>query len=351
MNLLTRRPQWQAYEGKACGYSRTEKKSEIFKNCNVKESPAQFKYFSENKVGSIIGLALSAGLVTTGSLKFNEEQFQKAYLEAEKSLTYQGLSGRKAVEKLLNESTKVQAYKISELQLSTKKIHTLSAESEEYDIAVSFNPKCVSHIEPEYYYQVEMFKKYVSNCLNEVTSITEESERLNRLIKAAVIKKQKELISHPVSLEKLHVLLTSLANHRFSDKTIVEKAKKLKEKHALIAYEKDYKSASSLFDYEKFITKYNRFNFDPKSYIKKLENKIFIIKKNAFIARVKAFRKSLSEGDVSHCGLVVNVRDKLAQVQTMNGLHFILINQIYPDSLATCLIRNNIYQPPKGLGI
>ena len=70
-----------------------------------------------------------------------------------------------------------------------------------------------------------------------------------------------------------------------------------------------------------------------------------------FIANVKSYRNSLSEGQDSHCGLVVEVKDKVVSVETMVGLKFFKREQLYPAGFASCSFRNNVYQPPQGMGV
>ena len=70
-----------------------------------------------------------------------------------------------------------------------------------------------------------------------------------------------------------------------------------------------------------------------------------------FISVVTNFRAELSEGQDSHCGLIVEVKDKIVNVQTMAGLMFIKRDQLYPVGSAPCKFYNNVYQPPADLPI
>ena len=70
-----------------------------------------------------------------------------------------------------------------------------------------------------------------------------------------------------------------------------------------------------------------------------------------FIANIKSYRNSLSEGQDSHCGLIVEVKDKIVRVETMVGLKFFKKDQMYPAGVANCRFLNNVYQPPRGMGV
>ena len=64
--------------------------------------------------------------------------------------------------------------------------------------------------------------------------------------------------------------------------------------------------------------------------------------------RAAAFQKSLNVGDVTHCGLVIEVkRDAkrpIVKVQAMNGERWLRLDQALPEGSATCLFVGGVYQ-------
>lgn len=61
-------------------------------------------------------------------------------------------------------------------------------------------------------------------------------------------------------------------------------------------------------------------------------------------ARAVSFRKSMKPGDSSHCGMVIEVKRPIAQVQTMIGAVWLKINQIYLPGDHPCLFENGAYR-------
>ncbi len=61
------------------------------------------------------------------------------------------------------------------------------------------------------------------------------------------------------------------------------------------------------------------------------------------IALIKKFRSELKSGDRSNCGLVVDVKRPIVNVQSMNGLVWLKIDEIYPVGLVGCEFYNNVY--------
>lgn len=51
---------------------------------------------------------------------------------------------------------------------------------------------------------------------------------------------------------------------------------------------------------------------------------------------ISSFRKKIQAGDESHCGLVVEVKKPLAQIQTPAGLNWMKIDQTFPTGLGKC---------------
>lgn len=63
---------------------------------------------------------------------------------------------------------------------------------------------------------------------------------------------------------------------------------------------------------------------------------------------IASFRQHLKIGDDTHCGLVVDIRRTIAQVQSSIGLTWLKIDQLYPahEGFATCEFVNGVYQTP-----
>jgi len=62
--------------------------------------------------------------------------------------------------------------------------------------------------------------------------------------------------------------------------------------------------------------------------------------------RAEIFRTTVSEGDDSHCGLVIEVKDKVIKVQTAVGEYWLKRNQLYPPDTKPCNFLNGVYQDP-----
>jgi hypothetical protein len=65
------------------------------------------------------------------------------------------------------------------------------------------------------------------------------------------------------------------------------------------------------------------------------------------VENVEAFRANLSEGDDSHCGLVIEVKSKVVKVQTVSGVHWLKRKQLYPAGSKPCNFLNGVYQEPE----
>lgn len=61
-------------------------------------------------------------------------------------------------------------------------------------------------------------------------------------------------------------------------------------------------------------------------------------------ARAVSFRKTMKPGDSSHCGMVIEVKRPIAQVQTIIGAVWLKINQIYRPGDHLCLFENGAYR-------
>lgn len=132
-------------------------------------------------------------------------------------------------------------------------------------------------------------------------------------------------------------------------------AEQYKLRATLVEYQLAYQSASERGDYRNFIQTYK--NNDLTGLVEKarqIQHKKSqeVESKNAKIrdsARNKTaqFRKSLAVGDQSNCGLVIDVKKPIVQVQSKEGLLWVKIDEIYPNGLADCQIveGNYIHQP------
>ena len=58
------------------------------------------------------------------------------------------------------------------------------------------------------------------------------------------------------------------------------------------------------------------------------------------------FRAKVAEGDGSHCGLVIEVKDKVVKVQTAVGEYWLKRQQLYPADAKPCNFLNGVYQEP-----
>jgi len=61
---------------------------------------------------------------------------------------------------------------------------------------------------------------------------------------------------------------------------------------------------------------------------------------------MKIYRKRIKEGDDSHCGLVIEVKNKVVKVQTKMGVHWLKRDQLYPPGIKPCDFLNGVYQVP-----
>ena len=61
------------------------------------------------------------------------------------------------------------------------------------------------------------------------------------------------------------------------------------------------------------------------------------------IAFTKKYRLELKPGDESNCGLVVDVKRPIVNIQSMNGLVWLKIDEIYPVGMVGCQFLNNVH--------
>ena len=62
--------------------------------------------------------------------------------------------------------------------------------------------------------------------------------------------------------------------------------------------------------------------------------------------RTTALRESVKVGDVSHCGLVIEVKAPIAKIHTRYGEHWLQIAQLYAKDDAPCRFSKGVYQEP-----
>jgi hypothetical protein len=58
------------------------------------------------------------------------------------------------------------------------------------------------------------------------------------------------------------------------------------------------------------------------------------------------WRKTVKVGIESHCGLVIQVRPSITQVQTTNGVHWLRLDQLFPPGVK-CAFVNGVYVEPR----
>ena len=61
-------------------------------------------------------------------------------------------------------------------------------------------------------------------------------------------------------------------------------------------------------------------------------------------ARATSFRKALRPGGQSHCGMIIEVKKPIVQIQTMIGPFWLKVDQIYPPGEHRCLFENGVYK-------
>ena len=101
----------------------------------------------------------------------------------------------------------------------------------------------------------------------------------------------------------------------------------------------EYESLEAISDYMSFIRKYEQ--SDHNDFIAQTKAKVATLR-NLTIR----FREQLEKGDDSHCGLVVLVKNKVVQIETMVDLKHIKREQVFPRGFEECTFVNNIYQSP-----
>ena len=58
-------------------------------------------------------------------------------------------------------------------------------------------------------------------------------------------------------------------------------------------------------------------------------------------------RNSIALGVDTHCGMVVQIREDLVEIQTVEGLHWFRTEQVYPPGTLECRFLNGVYVSPR----
>ncbi|MFW8589698.1 hypothetical protein ACOI22_02735 [Glaciecola sp. 2405UD65-10] len=103
--------------------------------------------------------------------------------------------------------------------------------------------------------------------------------------------------------------------------------------------QKSYVQAKTLKQLNEFILKYS-----SRDYLSLIESAKS--KSNSLVNIIGEFRENLQIGDESHCGLVVEIKKSIAQVESPVGLKYLQISQLYPAGLTRCTFINSVYQNP-----
>lgn len=299
------------------------------------------------------------------SVNLNEDEFQEALLEAESRIRYQKLTGRKALESILTEWYELNNSlpKVSEshqrILLEAKK-HSLSNYVNELKLIgskLSVTP--IYGVKRLNIFSKTYIRKYKRNFQTVIN--------LEPKIKQQLLELQTSQYNSAKNLKEIDTFLIKFKNSSYAVPHLIAEADRKRINLLNKEYELDYKIASSINSQKEFVSKYTQYGFDPKGYVSNIssdlkvtEKKLALVNKRKrvneieqkneqFIVRVKNYRTNLSEGDSSNCGLIVEVKTKIVQVQTIAGLHYIKKDQVYPASDANCQFYNGVYQAPSGL--
>lgn len=351
-----------------------------------------------NVSGAIIGAVMTMGLASAVDVKFDKALYIASYQNALDKLSYNDKRGVEAVRTLPNVVKLVNSFKNTKSKITAYQ-----------DLATSNSFELTSLPDRPNYYgnsfnDFNTLTAYVSKLTEYLNSIEHNGDALHQEVNAKLIAKIRLMNDDDLfdwiksNYHKQYVSQTTqnIAAER-ANKLALKKISKFKsyqeaeqwvqfrshEKYIAPAtvnagntkflklfneaYEAKAKSAKSLNDYRYIINVFGA--FQDKLYSTKYLNiaktkveeyaqeraeqqRLYEAQqRKKFIAKVTSYRSSLSEGQDSHCGLVVEVKDKVIRVETMIGLKFFKRDQLYPAGLASCSFRNNIYQPPKGFSV
>ncbi|QDG38786.1 hypothetical protein FJN14_10135 [Alteromonas mediterranea] len=400
VNLDTGAPLWDISDRDGCAMDNLgiDKSS-----CDIDEK--LFITTQRNLSGAVVGAVLSMGLISAVDVKFDKDLYIASYQNALSKLIYKGKSGVDALNELPNMIMLSREFNFSTSQL---KLYQEVAKSNDFELTslpsslnsdVSSFPSFSSLLESirqmtEYSSSSASNLKTVHRELNEnlvekILLMTEgelfdwidkddHKNFVSQKTQNIAANRSNELALKTISKFKSYqeaeqwIQFRSRAKH-FEPRT-VDAAKKQFVDLLNESYQSKAKNAQLLVDYKYIINVYgpHKDKLHTKKYLEIANKKIAEYKKEQqvlaqksaeqrrlydqqqrqkFIANIKSYRNSLSEGQDSHCGLIVEVKDKIVRVETMVGLKFFKKDQMYPAGVANCRFLNNVYQPPRGMGV
>lgn len=400
VKLDTGKPLWDISDRDDCGMDNLG----IDKSrCDIDEK--LFIDTHRNVSGAIIGSVMSMGLISVVNVKFDKDLYIASYQNALDKLFYNRMSGAEALRELPNVVTLLSEFNNSKSKIASYQEAAIANNIEitslpnlpnytvdtfpnfsalllyinelsEYSSFVAKNVGAIHRATNEKLVEQiglmtdsELFdwintnyhKQYVSQATRDIAAKRSNKLALQTISKFKSYQEAKQWIqfrSHATHIEPVTV---SAANKQF--------LKLFNESYVTKA-----KSAKSVNDYRYIINVYgvHKEKLHSKKYLDFAKKKVaeyskeqeLLAQKRAeqkrlyeeqqrqkFIANVKSYRNSLSEGQDSHCGLIVEVKDKVVRVETMVGLKFFKREQLYPAGVAGCSFRNNVYQRPQGMGV
>ncbi|MFY8300517.1 hypothetical protein AAEU28_17260 [Pseudoalteromonas sp. SS15] len=294
-------------------------------------------------------------------VEFDSENYMKAFTEAF-SHEFRSIDDvHRLLEKISEERTNLNTRRKS-LISSLDKLKNISPNGYQLTVEVPNFPENEGKRTVKHHSELHERHALMSQQLSDTEkSLNSEPDKM----RAFVYQQQLNDFDRVNSSKTAAFFVNKYKNKRFSDSKIVEKAQKIYKKLLNEEFERDYKNLTSISSYERFASKYsnNRSSLKNLAWLEAAENKIIehnkqqeelrlasLAKEKAkFISQVNTFREKMNEGDFSHCGLIVERKNKVAKVQTMEGAIFIRIDQLYPKGLAQCHFYNGVYQPPVGL--
>lgn len=187
---------------------------------------------------------------------------------------------------------------------------------------------------------VALFKDKVNEEQAEAYAQQVQSSTVDAQSKIAI----ERFISHYSDYDALTLL--PKAKNRLNE---VVRSLKLKQKE-------EFSRANNIKSLTAFISSYvyNDYNSllpQARNQLNKLRKEAALEQQKILISKIRTFRNSFTEGDYSNCGLVVERKEKVALVQTMEGGVYLPIDKIYPKGLTGCKFYNGTYVPPTGLPI
>jgi hypothetical protein len=382
VELDTRRPEWNIkVESDGCAWGRFESYESIKekKGCHSLNEE-QFRLPTEALGGTITGAIYSAGLLTAGNIEFDEDKYISALTEAESNFEFNGLKGRVAVQAMLVEWTKAYDFYNSKYPSLKKELASVNSIANTYKIKrVSKLPSNLKQLNYDFS-SVEDISSYFLQLYSTYELISGEITSTKLNIEKKALADQQNMIAGANTVDDYDRILDKYRNSQFADKRLLELAEQKRYELINKKYETEFAKLANASDYQRFIDLFTRYSHDPKRYVVMTREKLYehntrVAKKQAeerirlakiqetkrqerlkkerddFIRTVTAYRSTLAEGSNSHCGLVVEVKKVVASVQSMEGLQFIKIDQLYPQGYAQCKFYNGVYQAPQGLAI